>query len=57
MGNGGFVRGEAAGELEPRVLLHFARDIVLGSIVFASRSTASSYRSFGALGGLGGAEP
>ena len=57
MGNGGFVRGEAAGELESRVLLHFARDVVLGGIVFASRSTASSYRSFGALGGLGGAEP
>ena len=57
MGNGGFVRGEAAGELEPRVLLHFARDVVLGGIVFASRYTAGSYRSFGALRGLGGAEP
>ena len=57
MGNGRFVRGEAAGELEPRVLLHFARDLVLGGIDFASRSTAGSYRSFGALRGLGGAEP
>ena len=57
VGNGRFVRGEAPGELKSRVLLHSARDVVLGGIVFAFRSTAGSCRSFGALRGLVGAEP
>lgn len=57
VGNGRFVRGEAPGELKSRVLLHSARDVVLGGIVLAFRSTAGSRRSFGALRGLVGAEP
>ena len=49
VGDGGFVRGEAPRELESRVLLHSARNVVLGGIVFASETAAGTCRSFGAL--------